>query len=282
MTTDTPRAARRSGRSRARNTAQARALLAATAAAFLTACGAADAPPDTGTCRSYAKRYEVSGTALSSGFPFVTLPRTVDCAFARDRLVLECSAAFEDANGTPVTQTKTWTYASVDDFVAEAASVGRLTNRSYHFVNPGAPVGGPPEMIPGRPLQFDAPVGASPEVHNTFAADQRLLRGADTEFIAWDDKGRPTRSAFTPLCTTDQGHRFAYDDAARTVTHEWDIPQRPPGPGTGERACAPQKHVFGYDADGNVVSLTVGTATSRPTHEYRVVEREVICTGGSR
>jgi len=242
-----PRAARRSPRrplARGRTRALATALAAAVALG-LAACGHED-PPE--TCRSYPTVLRVDDPGLLSGYPATPLPVTARCAFDVATLTYACRASFieGEAPGTERVQIRRRTFPSAAAFVAEGARPGQVTARDHVLTSEPDDLGsvGPFHLLPTRPI----------EGRFTFDALGRPESSDSLRFVEWDAFGRPTRSAPTGVCDTDDGNTYVYDDTRREVLHRWNSRTLTPGPGN-TRPCIPRSRRIGFDDAGNAISI---------------------------
>jgi hypothetical protein len=213
-------------------------------------------------CRTYAGKIEVSGSAVSIGYPNMLLPALVECDFDTQNMQLVCQATYNDNYGSTGTQRKIWTYPTFRDFVDEGLTVGITRSKSFSFSDEG--FGGPSSLIPSRPI----------EGTNTFDSNHRLLTSNNLIFSAWDDSGRPTASLPTQICTQDEGERFIYDDSQREVIHLLNTrtSTRPPD---NTIPCIQLIIRTLFDTQGNVIGIS--RSTSDVDTNYRVTETKTVC-----
>ena len=234
-------------------------------------CGDGSAPAVL-VCRDFATRMESSGPGLSDGVLDGVTPVRVDCAFDAHHLEYACQAPFTGRDGVTTMELKAWRYASLRDFVEEGRTVGAVRAIGYTVQPSGNPVDAPMLLIPDRPIQGT----------NTFDVEGRLVRSvgsATVDFVAWDPAARPTRAAFTPICSTDEGTRYQYDDTTRRTTTSWQtitltliaIP-------LASRPCLQAQVVRTFDGSGNVTSAT--TPQGVPAY-YSIKATERVCVSGS-
>jgi hypothetical protein len=196
-------------------------------------------PPAETQCRNFATK--IARTTALAGVP---APVVASCEFGTALLQLTCRASFVDIDGVAAVQTKTWTYGSVADFVNEARVVGMTTSKAFAsetLAANGQGRFGFYALIPDRPIQGN----------NTFAGG-KLLASGGMAFSAWDAKLRPTAGAAAPICATDTGHTYAYDDTLRQVTDTYATTTSAFLPGVGRQCLAPVVSTTTFDAQGNV------------------------------
>lgn len=240
-----------------------RLLLTVACAAALVACGggsgsASNTAPVVNTqCRNFASK-----VTRTTPLPAAPAPVVVTCEFGTQTLQLSCRASFVDVDGVAAVQTKTWTYASVADFVLEASAVGLTTSRNFTSetvaVASGLTLSGTYALIPDRPIQGS----------NTFS-NGKITTSGSMQFSAWDSKLRPTAGAATPICTTDTGHSYVYDDALRQVTDTYATTTSAFLPGVGRLCLAPVVNITKFDAYGNI--------TGSGGIHFDVLETKAIC-----
>lgn len=221
-------------------------------AGLLYACGDGDMAQ---RCRIISTSVAASGESIGKGFPNVVSPVTSTCEFDAQVLQLSCTAGYINNQADAATLTKIWTYASIADFMRESNMVGTTTSKSLAVIDTSM---GPWNIIPDRPIQGK----------NSFDATGTLISSDNIVFTAWDTSARPLSSAPTEICTTDQGHRYIYDDVARQVIHTYNTrtSTRPPD---GSIPCIPVTRVTKFDSQGNVTDIDA-------VH-YTVMETRSVC-----
>ena len=221
-------------------------------------CGSG-ANGDNQLCRLYATQYAASGEGITNGYPNISTPITVNCAFDASRFSLICSAQYTDHYGSPALITKSRGYASVSDFVEEASIMGKTLAISYKFSNDGF---GPDSIV--HQLYAD---GA-----NVFDSLKKLLSTDNVRFRSWDQQGRPLESEPTGICTGDTGVRFEYDDKERTVAMHSNT-RTSTLPVDGTVPCIPITTLIKFDSHGNVVRLALPSGTT----SYGIVKTDTVC-----
>ncbi len=214
---------------------------------------------DNQRCRLYATQYLSSGDGITNGYPNISTPITVNCAFDMNSLSLTCSAQYTDQYGSSALITKSRMYASASDFVEEASVMGKILAVSYTFSNDGF---APDSII--HKLFGDGV--------NGFDSRKKLLSTDNVRFKSWDQQGRPTESEPTGICTGDNGIRFEYNDQERTAVMHSNT-RTSTLPGNGTVPCIPITTLIKFDSHGNVVLLTLPSGTT----SYSIVKTETIC-----
>ncbi len=214
---------------------------------------------DNQRCRLYATQYVSSGEGITNGYPNISTPITVNCAFDAISFSLTCSAQYTDQYGSPALITKSRGYASVSDFVEEASIMGKTLAISYKFSNDGF---APDTII--HELYGDG--------INGFDSRKKLLSTDNVRFKSWDQQGRPTESEPTGICTSDNGIRFEYNDRERTAVM-YSNTRTSTLPGTGTVPCIPITTLIQFDSHGNVVLLSLPSGTTG----YSIVKTEAVC-----
>jgi hypothetical protein len=221
--------------------------------------GSSGSNGDNQRCRLYAAQYLSSGEGITNGYPTISTPITVNCAFDASRFLLTCSAQYTDQYGSSALITKSRGYASVSDFIEETSIVGKILAISYKFSNDGF---GPDSII--HELYGDGV--------NVFDSGKKLLSTDNVRFKSWDQLGRPIESEPTGICTGDNGIRFEYNDQERTaVMHSNTRTSTLPGDGTVP--CIRITTLIKFDSRGNVVLLTLPSGTT----SYSIVKTEAVC-----
>jgi hypothetical protein len=221
--------------------------------------GSSGTSSDNQRCRLYATQYLSGGEGITNGYPNISTPITVTCAFDAGSLSLTCSASYKDQYGSSALMTKSREYTSVSDFIEEASIVGRTLSVSYQFSNSGF---GPDSIIHKR---FGDGV-------NGFDSGKKLLSTDHVRFKSWDQQGRPTESEPTGICTGDTGIRFEYSDQERTATMHSNT-RTSTLPGDGTVPCVPITASITFDSHGNAVLLTLPSGTT----SYSIVKTEAVC-----
>jgi len=234
----------------------------ATAALLVIGCGGSSTDPSSNDarCRRYA-------TASTSAITISNVPdatATTTCMFDRATATLRCTQTGSGGGGFCLMQTSQTVYASVADFVEEAAVVGRERRQRMDTALGGGCSGINLSSVyvydgQKRPLnRTDSGAEANPSM---------------TTFGAWDALGRPTTEASARETCTGETWAVTYDDAARRTT------TRTLSAGTG-RGCAPSVVVstVDYDADGNITRqvVTAGGVTTR-TQTNTITSAESVC-----
>ena len=214
---------------------------------------------DNQRCRLYATQYLSSGDGITNGYPNISPPITVNCAFAVNSLLLTCSAQYTDQYGSSALITKSRGYASVSDFVEEASVLGKTLAISYTVNNGGF---GPDAIV--HKLFSDGT--------NGFDSLRRLLSTDNVRFKSWDQQGRPLESEPTGICTGDQGIRFEYNDQDRSVVMHSNT-RTSTLPGNGTVPCIPITTTIKFDSHGNTVQLTLPSGTT----DYRIAKTGSAC-----
>ena len=213
-------------------------------------------------CRSHATRYEASGPGITSGYPNIQTPIRVDCELDRDLLDRTCTARYQDQFSSPAVHTVTARYASLADFVDEAALPGRVLAISVTVRHEG----------------FDSGTIVAPYLHAGTSGETDFVydsqrRPVSHGFDSWDQGGRPLSAAPTGICTADTGTRVAYDDTVRAVTVTYNTAGSPrPG---GFIPCVTGQARWRFDAQGNPIEYQ-GSSSSGGT-SYSVQEVEEVC-----
>jgi len=217
-------------------------------------------------CRSHATEYLASGPGITQAYPNIQTPIRVDCELDRDLLKRECKAQYLDQFGAPAVHTVTARYASLADFVAEATPTGRVLAISVTVRHEGFDSG-----------TIVAPyLHADPNGETDFIYDSQK-RPISHGFDSWDQGARPLSTEPSGICTADTGTRFAYDDAARTVTVTYNTRA-----GTwpdGSVQCGVGHARWTFDAQGNPIQYqssldSAGTSYSVQDVEEVCVEEE--------
>jgi hypothetical protein len=213
-------------------------------------------------CRSHATQYLASGPGITSGYPNIQTPIRVDCELDRDLLDRTCTAQYLDQFSSPAVHTVTARYASLEDFVEEAALPGRVLAISVTVRHDG----------------FDSGTIVAPYLHAGTSGETGFLydsqrRPISHGFDSWDQGGRPLSAAPTGTCTADTGTRVAYDDTARAVTVTYNT-QMSPRP-DGYVPCGVGHARWTFDAQGNPIRYQ-GSLDSEGT-SYSVEEVEEVC-----
>lgn len=214
---------------------------------------------DNQRCRLYATQYTASGEGITTGYPNISTPITVNCAFDAGSLLLTCSAQYTDQYGSSALITKSRGYASLSDFVEEASIMGKTLALSYKFSNGGF---GPDSIV--HQLYGDGV--------NVFDSGKKLLSTDNVRSKSWDQEGRPLESEPTGICTGDNGIRFEYNDQERTVAMHSNT-RTSTLPGDGTVPCIPITTLIKFDSQGNVVRLTLPSGTT----SYGIVKTEAVC-----
>jgi hypothetical protein len=214
---------------------------------------------DNQRCRLYATQYLSSGEGINNGYPNLSTPITVNCAFDASRFTLTCSAHYTDQYGNSALITKSRGYASVSDFVGEASITGKTLAVSYKFSNDGF---GPDSII--HQLYGDGV--------NVFDSGEKLLSTDNVKFKSWDQLRRPTESEPTGICTGDNGIRFEYNDQERTAVMHSNT-RTSTLPGNGTVPCISITTLIQFDPQGNVVRLVLPSGTI----SYNIVKLEAVC-----
>jgi len=238
-----------------------RTASATVAVLALVACSHADSP---GSCRTFPTVLRIDDVGLLDGYTNTPLPVSASCAFDPTALTYTCRASFvqSGADGTVRVQVHARSFPSVAAFVAEGTLSGRVTARDHVLgsePDDGGSVG-PFYLLPTRPI----------EGRITFDSLGRPETSDSLRFVEWDAHGRPTRSAPTGICDTDEGNTYAYDDVRREVLHRWNSRTLTPGPG-GTRPCIPRSRRISFDDSGNAVAIE--------GMRWNTVETGSVCTG---
>jgi hypothetical protein len=215
-----------------------------------TACGgrstrfADDEGPGAGgneRCRTYAKRFTLSG-------------REMTCTFVRSELRLSCL-------GSGGMLTTTWD--TLESVLADNRPIGRVTFATRSYVDADCTFTNAVTYDDARrPLSRTA--GASPENH---------CGNDGAVYSAWDDAMRPLSGVaygVGAIACEGQVQSFIYDDANRRVT-------RSTTGGAGPR-CSDFVHTLTFDADGLPLDVElVVDGTSRSDQHYATLETGLIC-----
>ena len=184
------------------------------------------------------RRYATTLTGMSKTFAGGQTYQSEDsgtCTFDSTSAILRCT--FADSNAScPSTWTTSTVYASLADFVEEAAAVGRFRYQRSHTVLSGCGSRSSTENITydgmKRPL--------------TSEFESQGMKSSST-FAAWDALGRPTQLVSDSLTCAHSRYVLTYDDTARTRV------SRITEAGTGPGCTSDYSYTVAYDPDGNVV-----------------------------
>ena len=217
-------------------------------------CGTDDT---TRSCRSHATQYLSSGPGITSGYPNIQTPVRVDCELDRVLLERTCTARYLDQFAKPAVHTQTVRYASLEDFVDEAAPPGRVLAISVNVSHEG----------------FDSGTIVAPYLHAATRGETDFVYDHQRRLIShgfetWDQGGRPLSIPPTGVCWGDTGTRVTYDDATRAVTVDYSsLPTNAPPDGSAR--CITGRARWTFDAQGNPIAFE--------DTSYSVQETEEIC-----
>lgn len=187
-------------------------------------------------CRRYATALTSVSTTFAAGLT-ISSEESGTCTFDGVSTTLRCTYTDSDSH-CPGTRTTSTTYASLLDFIEEAAVVGRFRHQRFQV------------------LTSSCRGNVNATENNTYDDTKRPLtreyassRGIRTSstFTAWDALGRPTEEISSSLTCAHNRWALTYDDVART----WI--SRLTQPGTGQGCSSDSTYTVTYDPDGNVV-----------------------------
>jgi hypothetical protein len=218
----------------------AKGTLAATLI-FTVACGGKSSvtgpdlvPKAVPVCRNYATVFDT--TIFTQSIADSTARTT--CAFDRTALRLTCS---ETTTGPLAgTTMRISSYASLADFVEEAAAVGRARVQRIEITSGNSSATDIYSYdAQKRPTRLEIQMNGGPFV--------------TTIYTDWDGQGRPVAyNGSSASCASSSG-AMSYDDAARTVTS------------TGSGCAGSSILTTTYDSNGNLLQLAF---SSRGTTTY--------------
>lgn len=208
-------------------------------------------------CRSHATQYLSSGPGITTNYPNIQTPVRVDCELDKVLLERTCTARYLDQFAQPAVHEQTVRYASLADFVDEAAPPGQVLAISVTVRHDG----------------FDSGTIVAPYLHAATLGEtdfvyDRQKRLVSHGFSAWDQGGRPLSIPPTGACQGDTGTQVTYNDAARTVTVDFSAlaSNQPPD---GSSPCIKGTVQWTFDAQGNPIEFE-GTS-------YSIVKTEQVC-----
>lgn len=207
----------------------------------------------------------IDNPGLLAGYPNTPLPVTARCHFDAAALTYACRASFVEgeAGGTVRDQVHARRFASVEAFVTEGSHPGLVSASEHVLTSEPEDHGsvGPDYLLPTRPI----------EGRITFDALGRPVTSNALRFVEWDAYGRPTRSAPTGICDTDEGNTYTYDDVRREVLQRWSGRTLTPGPGNTQ-PCIARSRRIAFDDSGNAVAIE--------DMRWTTIETRSVCAGG--
>lgn len=198
-------------------------------------------------------------TTTSSGFagvpplPPIEATGTSSCTFERATATLRCESTIAIGSCTSMS-TGVTAYLSVDDFVDEAALLGRFLANRTSSSSGNSSVPNPD----GGCLVVPVPAIS---VSYTYDGQRRPTSSSDsvgggTTYTAWDTSGRPTRGTSNAATCGSQPFSISYDDVSRTIVHTYE----PGGIGT----CPLFTSISSYDAMGLLSRTSVSVTITGP------------------
>jgi hypothetical protein len=188
-------------------------------------------------CRHYATGLATESKTFVAG-QTIESDESGTCTFDRASATLRCTYA-NSSSSCPGTRTESTVYASVADFVEEAAAVGRFRYLRRNTLMSGC-------TGSANTTENNTYDGMKRPLTSEFAGSQGIK--ASTTFAAWDALGRPTQESSDNLTCVHQRLSLRYDDTARTRT------SRITEAGTGQ-CLSDYTLTVAYDPDGNIVRI---------------------------
>ena len=187
-------------------------------------------------CRRYATALTNVSTTFVTGQQ-IGSEESGACTFDRTSATLRCTytGSAPDCAGSRTTST---VYASVVDFVEEAAVVGRFRHQRLVMQISGCPGS-------SNSTESNTYDGTKRPLTRQFANSQGVR--ASSTFTAWDALGRQTREMADTTTCTQSRWVSTYDDTARTWT------SRLTEAGAGRGCLSDYALTTAYDSSGNIV-----------------------------
>lgn len=221
-------------------------LVIVTLLAALSACSKESQPLNPSpppSCRTYASSYTTLAIAGAT-----SLSTVGTCTFNRQSLQSTCVADTVGTGGFATNQVTVTTYASIDDILAEVATVPPLT-KSVGVAVTGTGTTGPTVSA----------------VSYVYDAQKRVTRenggGYSTTWSAWDSEGRPTTGTTAVTGGQTNVESVQYNNTARTRTRT--------SSSAGQSVMCSET----FDANGNQIA----TACPGSTSTTNIVATAQIC-----
>jgi hypothetical protein len=210
----------------------------------------------TGTDGDACRTYTTVGTFTSAPFS-----GDLTANFDPDTLIHESTVAGEMGDVVTVSE-----YGSLEDYVDEAAAVGRMRHTAQSFTSSF--------VNTESTFEYDSEGRLLSRVVDDLDPSQS---DGSTTYTDWDEQGRPTQGTLNVdgIDCTAIPVTIAYDDQMRKMTETVDAVN-----GTGS-SCAGAGTFASwkiYDEDGNVIEETLGGGPDPDVGSTTVVETTQICS----